>query len=85
MRTQVLLESDPHDVEATVRFLQVVGDEAVERVVGPGPFAFGPLAGVVEIAIEGPRLTVTIRNTSRGRATSARRRCGTRCARRTRC
>ena len=64
MRTQVLLESDPHEVEATVRFLQVVGDEAVERVVGPGPFAFGPLAGVVEIAIEGRRLTVTIRNTS---------------------
>ena len=31
MRTQVLLESDPHDVEVTVRFLQ----EGVERSVGP--------------------------------------------------
>ncbi len=75
MRTQVLLESDPHDVEVTVRFLQVVGDEGVERVVGPGPFAFGPLAGVVDVAIEGPRLSVTIRNTTpvggRGRARTA--------------
>ena len=30
MRTQVLLESDPHDVDVTVRFLQ----EGVERSVG---------------------------------------------------
>ena len=36
MRTQVLLKSDPHDVEVTVRFLQ----EGVERSVGRGPFAF---------------------------------------------
>jgi hypothetical protein len=64
MRTQVLLESDPHHVEVTVRFLQVAGDEAVERAVGPGAFAFPPLSGVVEIEIEGPRLTVTIRNTT---------------------
>ncbi len=60
MRTQVLLESDPHDVEVTVRFLQ----EGVERAVGPGPFAFAPLAGLVDVQIEGPRLTVTIRNTT---------------------
>ena len=60
MRTQVLLESDPHDVEVTVRFLQ----EGVERAVGPGPFAFEPLAGLVDVEVEGPRLTVTIRNTT---------------------
>jgi hypothetical protein len=64
MRTQVLLESDPHDVEVTVRFLQVTGDEGTERAVGPGPFAFAPLAGVVEVEIEGPRLAVTVRNTT---------------------
>ena len=28
MRTQVLLESDPHDVEVTVRFLQVEGESS---------------------------------------------------------
>jgi hypothetical protein len=64
MRTQVLLESDPHAVEVTVRFLQVVGDEGVERSVGPGPFAFESLAGAVDVEVEGPRLTVTIRNTT---------------------
>jgi hypothetical protein len=56
MRTQVLLESDPHAVEVTVRFLQ----EGVERSVAPGPFA----GGRVDVAIDGPRLTVTITNTS---------------------
>jgi hypothetical protein len=60
MRTQVRLESDPGDVEVTVRFLQ----EGVERSVGPGAFAFGAIAGEVAIEIEGPRLTVTIRNTT---------------------
>jgi hypothetical protein len=60
MRTQVLLETDPHDVEVTVRFLQ----EGVERAVGRGPFAFEPLAGLVDVEVEGPRLTVTIRNTT---------------------
>ena len=64
MRTHVLLESDPHDVEVTVRFLQVVADEGVERTVGPGPFAFDSLAGLVDVEVDGPRLTVTIRNTT---------------------
>jgi hypothetical protein len=84
MRTQVLCESDPLEVEVTVRFLQVVArkadgeylawDEAVERELGPGPFAIragqeGPrsweeLGGSVDVVIEGPRLTVTIRNTT---------------------
>ena len=84
MRTQVLLESDPHAVDVTVRFLQIVAreadgdydawDEAVEREVGVGPFAILPgregprsweaLCGAVELEIEGPRLTVTVRNTT---------------------
>ena len=61
MRTQVLLESDPHDVDVTVRFLQADG---VERSVTPGPFAFGALRGRVDFEVDGPRLTVTIRNTT---------------------
>ena len=60
MRTQVLLESDPHAVEVTVRFLQ----EGVERSVGPGPFAFGALRGVVDAEVCERRLSVTIRNTT---------------------
>jgi hypothetical protein len=84
MRTQVLLESDPLAVEVTVRFLQIVAreadgdydawDEAIEREVGPGPFAIergreGPraweaLCGAVDVEIDGPRLTVTVRNTT---------------------
>jgi hypothetical protein len=60
MRTQVLLESDPHAVDVTVRFLQ----EGVERSVGPGPFAFEGVAGVVDAEVAGARLTVTIRNTT---------------------
>jgi hypothetical protein len=60
MRTQVMLASDPHDVDVTVRFLH----EGVERSVERGPFAFDGVAGVVEAEIEGPRLTVTIRNTT---------------------
>jgi hypothetical protein len=60
MRTQVLLESDPADVEVTVRFLQ----EGVERSVRPGSFGFEPIAGEVAVEIEGARLTVTIRNTT---------------------
>ena len=60
MRTQVRLESDPHEVEVTVRFLQ----EGVEHAVGPGPFAVGALRGRVDLDIEGPRLTVTIINTT---------------------
>jgi hypothetical protein len=60
MRTQVLLESDPHDVDVTVRFLQ----EGVERSVGRGPFAFGGVAGLVDVEVEGQRLTVTIGNTT---------------------
>jgi hypothetical protein len=60
MRTQVLLESDPHDVDVTVRFLQ----EGVEREVARGPFAFDGAAGVVDVVVDGQRLTVTIRNTT---------------------
>jgi hypothetical protein len=60
MRTQVQLESDPHDVEVTVRFLQ----EGVERAVGPGPFAAGELRGSVDLEVRGPRLSVTVRNTT---------------------
>jgi hypothetical protein len=85
MRTQVRCLTDPADVEVTVRFLQVARrrggdflpwDEAVERELGPGPFAIAaaterdgdverswePLAGRVDVEIEGPRLTVTVRN-----------------------
>ena len=60
MRTQVLVESDPHEVEVTVRFLQ----EGVERSVGRGPFAFDGVAGDVDVVVAGDRLTVTIRNTT---------------------
>jgi hypothetical protein len=60
MRTQVLLAGDPHGVEVTVRFLQ----EGEARAVGRGPFAFGEVTGLVDIAVDGPRLTVTIRNTT---------------------
>ena len=60
MRTQVLLESDPHDVDVTVRFLQ----EGVEREVGRGAFAFDGVAGVVDVVVDGPRLSVEIRNTT---------------------
>jgi len=56
MRTQVRLESDPAAVDVTVRFLC----EGEERTVGPGAFDLG----VVEVRVEGPRLTVEIRNTS---------------------
>ena len=83
MRTQVLCETDPAQVDVTVRFLHVVRrargeylewDEAAEREVGPGPFAIAAgsadgrsweaLEGRVDVEIEGPRLTVTIRNTT---------------------
>jgi hypothetical protein len=60
MRTQVRLESDPHDVDVTVRFLQ----EGVAREVGRGAFAFDGVAGVVDVVVDGPRLTVEIRNTT---------------------
>jgi hypothetical protein len=60
MRTQVLLESDPHDVEVTVRFLQ----EGAERAVGHGSFAVGGVMGRVDVQVDGQRLTVTIRNTT---------------------
>jgi hypothetical protein len=36
----------------------------VERAVGPGPFAFEPLSGAVDVSVDGARLTVTIRNTT---------------------
>jgi hypothetical protein len=66
MRAQCLLEGgDPAFVEVTARFLQMVGDEGVEREVGPGPIAFPPLAGELTVAAEtlGPglhRLTVEL-------------------------
>jgi hypothetical protein len=66
MRAQCLLEGgDPAAVEVTARFLEMVGDEGVEREVGPGPFAFPPLAGELTVAVErvGPelhRLTVEL-------------------------
>ena len=60
MRTQVRLESDPHDVDVTVRFLQ----EGVEREVWRGPFAFDGVAGLVDVVVDGPRLRVEIRNTT---------------------
>jgi len=60
MRTQVRVESDPHEVEVAVRFLQ----EGVERAVRPGPFAFGALCGSVDLEVSGQRLSVTVRNTT---------------------
>ncbi len=60
MRTQVRLESDPHDVEVTVRFLL----EGAECSVGRGPFALDGVAGLVDAVVDGQRLTVTIRNTT---------------------
>jgi hypothetical protein len=62
MRTQVLLESDPHDVEVTVRFLQVEGDRA-ERSSGRGR-SRSRAARRRRRRVDGPRLTVTIRNTT---------------------
>jgi hypothetical protein len=66
MRAQCLLEGgDPAAVEVTARFLQMVGDEGVEREVGPGPISFPPVAGELTVAAEalGPdlhRLTVEL-------------------------
>jgi len=66
MRAQCLLEGgDPARVEVTARFLQTVGDEGVEREVGPGPISFPPLAGELTVAVDrvGPdlhRLTVEL-------------------------
>jgi len=57
MRTQVLLESDPHAVEVTVRFLDADG---VEHSVGPGTSGHGR----VDLQVDGLRLTVTISNAS---------------------
>jgi hypothetical protein len=78
MRTQVLLEGDPADVEVTVRFLHVVRrddgwEEAVERAVGPGPIAIAAgagweaLTGAVDVVAEPlpdgrHRITVDISN-----------------------
>ncbi len=60
MRTQVRLESDPHDVDVTVRFLQ----EGIQREVSRGPFAFDAVAGIVDVVVDGSRLSVEIRNTT---------------------
>ena len=66
MRAQCLLEGgDPERVEVTARFLEMEGDEGVEREVGPGPIALGPLEGELTVGSErvGPgvhRLTVEL-------------------------
>ncbi|HET9739553.1 MAG TPA: hydrogenase maturation protease [Solirubrobacteraceae bacterium] len=66
MRAQCLLEgADPVAVEVSARFLEMVGDEGVEREVGPGQFAFPPLAGELTVVVEGlapdvHRLTVEL-------------------------
>jgi hydrogenase maturation protease len=80
MRTQVLLEGDPADVDVTVRFLHVVRrpdgwEEATEREVAPGPIAIAAgdgweaLAGRVDLGAERlpdgrHRITVDIVNTT---------------------
>jgi hypothetical protein len=85
LRAQVVVaEGDPAAVAVTVRFLHVVRreaddeyaawDEAVERELGPGPFAipagregsrsWEALSGVVAVTVEGSRLTVEARNTT---------------------
>jgi hypothetical protein len=80
MRTQVLLEGDPADVEVTVRFLHVVRrddgwEEATERELGPGPIViaggegFEALRGRVDVGAERledgrHRITVDIVNTT---------------------
>ena len=53
MRAQCLLEGgDPGAVEVTARFLEMVGDEGVEREVGPGPISFPPLDGKLTVTAE---------------------------------
>jgi hypothetical protein len=80
MRTQVLLEGDPGDVDVTVRFLHVVRrpdgwEEAAERELAPGPVAIAAgdgweaLDGRIEVSAEAledgrHRLTVEIVNTT---------------------
>jgi len=60
MRTQVLVQTDPQEVDVTVRFLL----EGAEREVGHGPFDFEGVAGRVDVEVDGQRLTVTVRNTT---------------------
>ena len=65
MQTQVEC-SDPGAVEVTVRFLQVVArddgwEDAIERSAGPGEIDG---LGRVDVAADGSRLTVVVRNTS---------------------
>lgn len=81
MRAQVLCETDPAQVEVSVRFLHVMRradgeylawDEAAERELGPGPIAIAAgsagersweaLAGRIDVEVDGPRLSVTVRN-----------------------
>ncbi len=54
-RTECLLAgASPAGVQVSARFLQTPGEdeEAVEREVGPGAFAFAPLAGELAVASE---------------------------------
>jgi hydrogenase maturation protease len=80
MRTQVLLEGDPADVDVTVRFLHVVRredgwEEATERELAPGPVAIAAgdgweaLSGRIDVGAEAlddgrHRITVEIVNTT---------------------
>jgi hydrogenase maturation protease len=81
MRTQVLLEGDPDDIDVSVRFLHVVRrpdgwEEATERELVPGPIAIAAgegweaLSGRIDVAAEPlpdgrHRITAEIVNTTR--------------------
>ena len=61
----------PARVSAVIRFLQPrgIGHEAVERKVeldepGTIPFQFGGLAAAAMLEVDGPRVTLTVRNTT---------------------
>jgi hydrogenase maturation protease len=73
MRTQVVLEGDPGDVDVTVRFLHVVRrddgwEEATERELAPGPIAIaaGRAEGRAWEALAG-RIDVTADDLGAGR------------------
>ena len=68
VRFECVVEGTSPRVEVEVRFLQILArgdrDEAVERIVGAGPFEFEPLRGRVSVAVRRHRLSVSIENTS---------------------